>query len=247
MRHVRNQSAALLAVLLLIACATRNPGDPINPGYNVYSPEQDVEIGRQAAAEVRQQVDIVDNPALQSFVRAVGGRLAQQPEAGEYPYEFTLINERSINAFALPGGPIFIHSGLLEAADTEGQLAGVLAHEISHVALRHGTSQASKASIIQLPAVLAGAAIGDGGALGQLSQLGIGLGLNALMAKYSRSAEKEADALGTRIMMRAGYDPVRKKPGHWVTFLPKWLSKFKKMLLIFWMLLYYGLPALMCR
>lgn len=201
--------ALLLALLFALSCATRNPGDPLRPGFNQFSKEQDIEIGRENAAEVKKQVDIVNNPRLQNYVKEIGARLAQQPEADSYPYEFTLINERSINAFALPGGPIFVHSGLLDAADNEAQLAGVLAHEISHVALRHGTSQASKAQMIQLPAVLAGAVLGNGGALSQIGQLGVGLGLEALITKYSRGAEKEADALGARIMSKAGYDPLQ--------------------------------------
>jgi hypothetical protein len=201
--------ALLLALVLTLSCATRNPGDPLTPGYNTFSKEQDIEIGKQNAAEILKQVDVVDNPRLQNYVKEIGQRLAQQPQADSYPYTFTLINEPSINAFALPGGPIFIHSGLLEATDNEAQLAGVLAHEISHVALRHGTSQASKAQMIQLPAVLVGAVLGNGGALSQIGQVGVGLGLEALTMKYSRAAEKEADALGARIMSGAGYDPVQ--------------------------------------
>jgi len=195
-------------VVAAVACATRQPGDPLKPGFNQFSKQQDIELGRQAAAEIKQQVDIVDNPTLQNYIKGLGTRLARQPESEDYPYEFTLINEGSINAFALPGGPIFLHSGLLDAADTEAQLVGVMAHEIAHVALRHGTSQASKAQMVQLPAVLAGAILGDGGALSQIGQVGLGLGLNALVMKYSRTAEKEADALGARIMSGAGYDPI---------------------------------------
>ena len=194
--------------LLAPGCAPRQPGDPLTPGYNVYSPEQDVQLGREAAAEIRKQVEVVQNERLQNYISALGKKLASHPAAGEYPYEFTVINDGSINAFALPGGPVFAHSGLIEAADNEAQLAGVLAHEISHVALRHATSQASKANMIQLPAVLAGAAIGDQSVLAQLGQLGLGLGVNSLLLRYSRSAENEADALGARIMAEAGYDPV---------------------------------------
>jgi len=193
--------------MLLLSCAARQPGDPLRAGYNVFSVEQDIALGKEAAGEIRQQVDIVKDPQLQQYVARLGARLAEQPEAEQYPYEFTLINEPSINAFALPGGPIFIHSGLLTAADTEGELVGVLAHEISHVVLRHGTSQASKAQMIQLPAVLAGAVIGQDSMLAQLGQLGLGLGVNSLIMKYSRSAEKQADALGARIMAGAGFDP----------------------------------------
>ena len=202
------KSVVLLLLLTVLSCATRQPGDPLTPGYNQFSKQDDIELGRQAAQEVRQQVDVVDNQELQNYVRQIGQLLAKQPQADDYPYTFTLINDPSINAFALPGGPTFMHSGLIAAADSEAQFAGVIAHEISHVALRHGTSQASKAQMVQLPAALAGAILGDGSALGQLGQLGIGLGANALVMKYSRNAEKEADALGARIMSAAGYDPI---------------------------------------
>ena len=203
-----NKTAVPALALLLLACATRQPGDPLKPGYNVFSKQQDVELGQQAAAEISKQVDVVDSQELQSYIRDLGARLATQTQAEDYPYKFTLINDDSINAFALPGGPIFVHSGLLDAAETEGQLVGVLSHEISHVALRHGTSQASKAQMIQLPAVLAGAVMGQQSVWSQVGQIGLGLGLNALIMKYSRSAEKQADALGARIMAGAGYDPV---------------------------------------
>lgn len=200
---------ALLALALsCLTCATRQPGDPLTPGYNVFSKQQDVELGRQAASEISQQVEIVENGEMQRYVKDLGARLAQQPDAEDYPYEFTLINEPSINAFALPGGPIFVHSGLLDAAETEGQLVGVLAHEVSHVVLRHGTSQASKAQMLQLPAVLAGAVMGQQSVWSQVGQIGVGLGLNALIMKYSRGAEKQADALGARIMASAGFNPI---------------------------------------
>ncbi len=204
----KSSAKIVLFVTVLAACATRQPGDPLKPGFNQYSKDQDIELGRQASAEIKQQVDVVKNDTLQNYIRGLGMRLARQPGADDYPYEFTLINEGSINAFALPGGPIFIHSGLVTAADTEAQLVGVLAHEIAHVALRHGTSRASTAQMVQLPAILAGAILGDGSLARQAGQIGLGLGLNALIMKYSRTAEKEADALGARIMSGAGYDPI---------------------------------------
>ncbi len=210
MRHLgrRNCLAAVTVFAALLSCSSRQPGQRIDPGFNLYSQQDDIQLGREAAAEVRKQVDVVDDQRLQKYVSEIGNKLAREPAAGQYPYSFTLINDDSINAFALPGGPIFVHSGLLEAADNEAQLAGVLAHEIAHVVLRHGTSQASKANLVQLPAVLAGTAIGDHGALAQLGQVGLGLGVNALMLKYSRSAEKEADARGARLMAQAGYNPM---------------------------------------
>ena len=200
--------AVVLVAVLGSGCAARMPGEPLEPGFNVFSKEQDIQLGQEAAAQIRQQADIVENQELQNYVSRLGMQLAAQPQADGYPYSFTLINDDSINAFALPGGPIFAHSRLIEAADNEGQVVGVLAHEIAHVALRHATNQASKANLIQLPAVLAGAAIGQESVLAQLGQLGLGLGVNSVLLKYSRGAETQADALGTHLMAQTGYDPL---------------------------------------
>ena len=198
---------ALLTLVFVPGCAARKPGEPLKPGFNLFSKEQDIQLGREAAAQVRQQLPIVDNRELQNYVSQIGQRLAQQQGAEDYPYSFTMVNDPSINAFALPGGPTFIHTGLLKAAENEAQLAGVMAHEIAHVALRHGTNQASKANLIQLPAMIAGGLAGEG-LLGQLAQVGIGLGANSVLLKYSRDAERQADALGARLMAQAGYNPI---------------------------------------
>jgi len=205
---MKQRLALVLVILALAGCAARNPGEPIQPGFNLFSRQQDVQLGQEAAAQVSREVEIVDNRTLQDYVSTLGRVLASQPESGDWPYRFTLINDKSINAFALPGGPVYLHSGLFNPADNEAQLVGVVAHEISHVALRHGTNQASKAQIAQLPAVLAGAALGQGSLIAQLGQIGIGIGFNSVLLKYSRDAENQADALGTRIMARAGYNPL---------------------------------------
>jgi beta-barrel assembly-enhancing protease len=204
----RSLTLVLAATFLWTGCGGRDPGDPLRPGFNVFSKEQDVQLGREAAQQIRQQVRIVENERLQSYVSKIGQRLASQPEAEGYPYSFTLINDPAINAFALPGGPIFVHTGLIQEADNEAQVAGVMAHEIAHVALRHGTNQASKANLLQLPAVLAGTVIGQDSILGQLGQIGIGLGVNSLILRYSRDAETQADALGARLMAKSGYNPI---------------------------------------
>ncbi len=203
-----------LALLFLVLVA----GSPIHsqpqarrrdpkPGFNLFSADQDVQLGREAKAEIEKQMQVVNDPGINNFIRSVGEKLVRQPEAGKYPYSFQVVNQKTINAFALPGGPMFIHSGLIAAADNEAQIAGVMAHEIAHVALRHGTNQASKANLIQLPAMLAGAMAGRG-LLGQLAQVGIGLGANSVLLSYSRSAENDADLVGTRIMAGAGYNPI---------------------------------------
>jgi predicted Zn-dependent protease len=182
----------------------------LKPGFNMFSKQQDIELGKEAAAQVERQMQIVRDPQIVSYIQQIGRSLASQPQAGDFPYSFEVVNDPSINAFALPGGPTFVNTGLIRAADNEAQIAGVIAHEISHVALRHGTNQASKANLIQLPAMLAGSIIGggNGSLLGQLAELGIGLGANSVLLKFSRTAETEADLLGTQIMAGAGYNPI---------------------------------------
>ena len=166
-------------------------------------------MGQEAAQQVRQKSQVVQNPVLQEYVNRIGKRLADTPQArqSEFPFTFTVVNDPSVNAFALPGGPMFIHTGLLKDIDNEAELAGVIGHELSHVILRHGTNQASKANLIQLPAMLAGMVAGRS-MLGQLTALGVGLGANSVLLKFSRNDESEADALGSRLMADAGYNPI---------------------------------------
>ena len=178
------------------------------PGFNLFSKDQDVALGKEAAGEIEKQAELIDNRELSAYIASIGARLAAQPQADKYPYSFKLVSDPSINAFALPGGPAFVHTGLIAAVDNEAQLAGVLAHEITHVALRHGTNQASRANLIQLPAMLASAALGSGSMLAQLGQLGIGLGANSVLLKFSRTAETQADLLGVQIAAQAGYNPI---------------------------------------
>ena len=106
--------------------------------------DQELQIGKEAASAVEREMEVVQNPEIERWLNQIGQRLAKAPEANAYPYYFRLVNEPSINAFALPGGPMYVHTGLLRAADTEGEVAGVLAHEMSHVALRHGAAQIGK-------------------------------------------------------------------------------------------------------
>jgi predicted Zn-dependent protease len=178
---------------------------------NKYKIEDDVKAGRQAAAEVEQQMPLLRDAEVQSYVERVGRRLvAAIPAEFQHPqfyYSFKVVNARDINAFALPGGPMYVNRGMIESARNEGQMAGVMAHEISHVALRHGTAQASKA---QKYGVLAGI-LGIGGAIlggpaGAAAQIA-GQGVGVYFLKFSREYETEADILGAQIMARAGYDP----------------------------------------
>ncbi len=181
---------------------------------NKYTPKQDVELGREAAAEVRQQYPIIQDERIARYLTKLGDRLvaAAPSDLKEpvYEYSFTPVNLKEINAFALPGGPMFVHRGMFDAAASEGEVVGVIAHELSHVLLRHGTANASKAQnpwlqLGQLAGAVGGAVVGGaaGGAIAQGSQFGLG----TLLLRYSRDFEKQADLLGSQIMARAGYDP----------------------------------------
>jgi beta-barrel assembly-enhancing protease len=200
--------AAVIAALTLSAGAQTR----IEPDKNSYSPEQDVELGRQAAAEVRQQLPILDDATTEGFVEEIGERLiAEIPDNLQQPafrYTFDVVNLKEINAFALPGGPMFLHRGMIEAARTDAEVAGVMAHELAHVALRHGTAQATKGQKFQIGAI-AGQVLGAivGGRTGSVISQGSQVGLGVYFLKYGREYEREADLLGAQIMARAGYDP----------------------------------------
>jgi hypothetical protein len=202
-------SVGLFILLITVMCAPPQRSAP-QPGFNMFTKQQDIQLGQEAASQVRQHYYAVQNSSLQDYLKKMGQRLAATPEASGsgFPFTFTLLNEKSVNAFALPGGPMFVFTGLVTAADDEAQLAGVMAHEMSHVILRHGTNQASKANLLRIPAILAATIAGNGSMLGQLAQLGIGLGFNSVLLKFSRTDESQADALGSHLMSEAGYNPI---------------------------------------
>src|SRR5262245_6890070 len=209
-RHISQRSTAALIVLLsstLVTAQTR-----VVPPDNKYPVSDDVQLGRQAAAEARQQLPIMRDDLVESYVENIGRRLvgAIPPELQhpEFRYTFEVVNVREINAFALPGGPMFVNRGMIEAANTEGEVAGVMAHELSHVVLRHGTAQASKATKYEVGQV-AGAILGAivGGGWGQVISQGTQFGLGAAFLRFSREYEQQADIEGSQIMARAGYDP----------------------------------------
>jgi hypothetical protein len=179
---------------------------------NKYSVQEDVKAGREAAGQVEEQLPILRDNAVDNYVERVGERLVQNIPSefrhSEFRYTFDVVNASDINAFALPGGPMYVNRGMIEAARNEGEVAGVLAHEISHVALRHGTAQASKATPYQVGSILgqiAGAIVG--GVAGQAISLGSQFGFGTAFLKYGREYERQADLLGAQIMARSGYDP----------------------------------------
>jgi beta-barrel assembly-enhancing protease len=180
---------------------------PQPTGYNMFSVEQEIQVGQQAAAQA--DAELPELPArgpVQDFVSTLGQKLARNLPENPYQFNFKVINQKEINAFAMPGGPIRINLGTIQQAQNEAQVAGVLAHEIAHVYLRHSTRQASKAQIAQIPAAILGGIVGNGAA-GQLARLGLQLGLGSAFLKYSRDAESEADYVGAKLMYETGYDP----------------------------------------
>jgi hypothetical protein len=195
-----------------MAVSVASAQTPIELDNNKYTPAQDVQIGLQAAEEVRRQLPLLDDDRVDDYVERVGARLVEaippQYRQSEFRYTFEVVNQREINAFALPGGPMFLNRGMIQAAKTEGEVAGVMAHEIAHVALRHGTAQATKAEKFQIGAI-AGQVLGAivGGGLGSVIAQGSQFGLGAYFLKYGREYEREADLLGAQIMAGAGYDP----------------------------------------
>jgi len=209
-RHLGRSSASLVAALLVSASLSAQTKIALRK--NSFTPSQDVQLGRQAAAEVRQQLPMLNDSPTDALVETIGRRLVAAVPArlGQpaFRYSFDVVNLREINAFALPGGPMFLHRGMLQAARTDDEVAGVMAHELGHVVLRHGTLQAAKAQKFQIGAI-AGQVLGAivGGQKGAIIAQGSQIGLGTYFLKYSREYEREADLLGAQLMARAGYDP----------------------------------------
>jgi Zn-dependent protease with chaperone function len=213
------QTRLLLAPVLLLAGAmTITPlPSPIEAqstvrrsqsGFNLFSLEQDVEIGRQAAAEAEKQLPMLNDRAVNDYLNRIIQRLAAQAPGADYPYQIKAVNATEINAFSLPGGPMYVNRGLIATARSEAELAGVLAHEMAHVALRHGTTQASKAYLGQAGLSILGGLLGRSNSTSRIINSIGGFGLNAAFLKFSRDDEYEADATGADMMARAGYNPV---------------------------------------
>jgi beta-barrel assembly-enhancing protease len=208
-------TARIAAILILSASiAMVSAQTAVKPPKNRYTPEEDVKLGREAAAEVRKQYPVIDDQRIARYLAGLGDRLVKAAPAElkhpVYEYSFTPVNLKEINAFALPGGPMFVNRGMFDAAATEAEVVGVMAHELSHVLLRHGTANVTKSQnpwlqLGQIAGVVGGAVVGGaaGSAIAQSTQFGLG----TMMLRYSRDYEKQADLLGAQIMARAGYDP----------------------------------------
>jgi predicted Zn-dependent protease len=176
-------------------------------GFDLFSAQEEVQAGQQAAAQIPKQLPLLpDSSPITQYVQHLGRDLAAHAPGEKWPYSFHVVNQKEINAFALPGGPVYVNLGTIKAADNEAELAGVVAHEISHVVQRHGTRAASKQMAAQLPLAILGGVLGRG-ALSQMAQLGLSFGVGSYFLKNSRQSEKEADLLGADIMYDTGYNP----------------------------------------
>jgi beta-barrel assembly-enhancing protease len=207
--HNRPLQALALAFALSASAVTAEAQTRVNSGWNLFSPQQDVEIGHSSATQAERQLPIVNDATVTSYVNRIGQRLAANAGGPNFQYRFRVVNASDINAFALPGGYIYLNRGILENARTEGEVAGVLAHEIAHVALRHGTHQVSKAYAAQTGVQILGGLLQ--GRVGQnaanIMNVAGGVGLNALFLKFTRDLETQADVRGAQILAASGYAP----------------------------------------
>ena len=211
MTKIKRTISAILLVTFLVSSSILAQTRIVAP-KNPYKIADDVKLGQEASNEAENKLPLIKDRQLGDYLVRVGERLvdAIPPEYqhSEFRFSFKLVDAKEINAFALPGGFTYVNRGLIEVAKTEGELAGVMAHEISHVALRHGTAQAAKAQKYAIGAT-AGQILGAivGGGLGSVIAGGSQLGIGAYFLKFSREYETQADLLGAQIMAQAGYDP----------------------------------------
>jgi predicted Zn-dependent protease len=192
-------SSGWFTVVLVSLCTT-------GAAITLVSVQDEIAIGREAQAQVRAKVPELRDTAIAGYVRSIGRQLAAHARGPRYPYSFSVADYREINAFALPGGPVWIHRGAMAAAQNEAQLAGILAHEIAHIDQRHAADRLTKVVVANGLLGFLGAVLGnDGGA--RAAQIGAQLLAGGIFLKFSRDDEREADQVGVQIMHRAGWDP----------------------------------------
>jgi predicted Zn-dependent protease len=202
---------SLIFTVGALCAADKQKDDPnqignrnVGKGINFYSTEKEMALGRQLAQEVRRQAKILDDPLITEYVNRVGQNLVRNSDA-KVPFTFEVIEGPEVNAFALPGGYVFVYTGLIKMADEEDEFAGALAHEIAHVAARHMTRNATKGQLAQIGTIPLGIALGGWGGYAASQAAGVGIPMSLL--RFARKDETEADYLGVQYMYAAGYDP----------------------------------------
>lgn len=191
----------------------KNPNDDpdaigqrdVGGGVNFYSLEKEIAMGKQLAQEVERQAKVIDDPVIAEYVNRIGQNIVRNSDA-KVPFTIKVLDTEEVNAFALPGGFFFVNSGLILKADSEAELAGVMAHETAHVACRHATKQVTRADLMEIGLIAGTIFTGYGWTGYAINQLG-GLAIPMTMLQFTRSMEKQADFYGLQYMYKAGYDP----------------------------------------
>ncbi len=193
----------LLITLSMLAVPVLADRTTLKHGWNLFTVQQDVEMGRELSEEAENMLDLVTDSYALGYIRALGSQLATHAPGYKYPYQFKIVDDKSIEAFALPGGTIYVTRGLIENAQTEPQLAGVLAHQIGHVVMRHATQQVSKAYSEENPnRTRSNVSVGN-----VMGELDLTFDPGSIVLKYPLEAERQADLVATQILYDAGFDP----------------------------------------